>query len=640
MPWHDYFLWAGLFLLLFELFHFSNQRKLNDNRTILLYAMMICSIVICVSGIALTYFIGHRLSYTIPAVFINTLVYLSQLILPYLLLCMICCIYSTHLPTPVLIGLFPLITGVLFILSNPFTGLISHPESDGLLHVGKAYPVFVYGIMLWYIVDFLFIFLHYKILKLRQLISLCEVSVFLLLGMLIQNILHLQLFVGFASSLAVLALYVSLNNPCAYIDYVTRVFNRDYFLRWIAERFQKHRPTSVIVIHLTQLEHIHTVYALSTSSELLKKVIDTLWQTTPSHAVFRLRFDQYMLCTDTMEQQQFLLSELQKVFGTDFLIAGHKINCPATFYPVADIFTCNDADSLLSYIQFLTCQSDSGKQANSSSEDLYQTFSYEQEVERYLNIAVENDLFEVWYQPIYNIKESRFVAFEALSRLKHPELGWISPELFFRIAGNTDLIFQILPLQLRKICKFVNDNYEALKSINNIKINLSPAELTRPGYCDALVDIIREYHLPPSRFQFEVTETAATEYSKELSDYILHLQSIGIKLCLDDFGSGYANLNSILRLPFSVIKMDRSLLRNINSDNVARTFYQSMVRTLKDIGYQIVAEGIETQEEAALMALWDVDMIQGYFYAKPMPAQDILSFSGITKHKQEVISCK
>ena len=640
MPWHDYFLWAGLFLLLFEFFHFSNQRKLKDDRTILLYAMMICSIIICISGIALTYFIAHRLSYTIPAVFMSTLIYLSQLILPYLLLCMICCVCSTHLRTPVLIGLFPLITGALFILSNPVTGLISHSESDGLLHIGKAYPVFVYGIMIWYIIDFLFILLHYKILKLQQLVSLCEVSVFLLLGMLIQNILHLELFVGFAAALAILALYVSLNTPCAYMDYVTCVFNQDYFLRWMTERFQKHHPTSVIVIHFTQLEYIYTLYDLNTGRELLKRITDTLWQKTPSHAVFRFRFNQYILCTDTTEQQKFLLSELQKVFDTDFLIAGHKINCPAAFYPITNIFTCNDADSLLSYIQFLSRQSDSGKQSISSSEDLYQTFSYEQEVERYLNIAVKNDLFEVWYQPIYNIRESRFIAFEALSRLKHPELGWISPELFFRIAGNTDLIFQILPLQLRKICKFVSENYEALESIDNIKLNLSPAELTRPGYCDALVSIIREYHLPPSRFQFEVTETAATEYSDELSDCILRLQNIGINLCLDDFGSGYANLNSILRLPFSVIKMDRSLLRNIDSDNVARTFYQSMVRTLKDIGYQIVAEGVETQKEVTLMTLFNVDMIQGYFYAKPMPEQDILSFLDAQGHEQEVIPCK
>lgn len=640
MPWHDYFLWAGLFLLLFELFHFSYQRKLNDQRTILLYAMMICSMLICISGIALTYFISHRLSYTAPTIFMCTLVYLSQLILPYLLLCMICFICNTNLRTPVFIGLFPLIPGAVFILTNPLTGLISRPESDGLLHVGRCYPLFVYGIMLWYAVDFLFIFLHYKKLKLRQLAALCEVSVFLLLGMLVQNILHLQLFVGFASSLAMLALYISLNSPYAYIDHVTRVFNQDYFQRWITERFWHHRPTSVIVVNFTQLDHIHTVYDFHTGNTLLKEVIKTLWHKTPSHAVFRLKFNQYLLCTNTTYQQELLLAKLQETFDTDFSIDGHQINCPASFYPITDIFTCGDADSLLAYIHFLIRQPVSDNQILPTSEDLYQTFSYEQEVERYLDIAVENDLFEVWYQPIYDIKESRFIAFEALSRLKHPELGWISPELFFRIASNTDLIFQILPLQLKKICKFVKDNSAALQPINNIKINLTPAELTKPGYCDALVAIIQEHQLPVSRFQFEVTETAATQYSKKLSAYIVRLQNAGIKLCLDDFGSGYANLNSILRLPFSVIKMDRSLLRNISSDDVTRTFYQSMVHTLKDIGYQIVAEGIETEEEARLMALWNVDMIQGYFYAKPMPAQDILSFLTTQNHKQEVTSCK
>ena len=643
MPGNDYFLWAGLFLILFELFHFSYQRKLNDQRTFLLYAMMICSMLICISGIVLTYFIRHRLFYTAPAIFMSTLLYLSQLTLPYLLLCMICMIcsiYNTNLRTPVFIGLFLFILGAIFTLTNPLSGLIFHPESDGLLHIGRGYRFFVCGIMLWYAVDFLFIFLHYKKLNLRQLAALCEVSVFLLLGMLVQNILRLQLLVGFTSALAILALYISLNSPYAYIDHVTRVFNPDYFQRWITERFWYNRPTSIIIVNFTQLEHIRTVYDFHTGNTLLKEVTKMLWHKTPSHAVFRLKFNQYLLCTNTTYQQELLLADLQETFDTDFSIDGHKINCPASFYTITDIFTCNNADSLLAYIHFLIRQPVSDNQILPTSEALYQTFSYEQEVERYLNIAVENNLFEVWYQPIYNIKESCFVAFEALSRLKHPELGWISPELFFRIAGNTDLIFQILPLQLRKICKFVRENSEILKSIDNIKINLSPAELTRPGYCDALVAIIREFQLPTSRFQFEVTETTATKYSDELSDCILRLQSIGINLCLDDFGSGYANLNSILRLPFSVIKMDRSLLRNIDSDNAARTFYQNMVRTLKDTGYQIVAEGVETKEEATLMALWNVDMIQGYFYAKPMPGQDILCFLDAQNHEQEVIPCK
>ena len=97
-------------------------------------------------------------------------------------------------------------------------------------------------------------------------------------------------------------------------------------------------------------------------------------------------------------------------------------------------------------------------------------------------------------------------------------------------------------------------------------------------------------------------------------------------MCLDDFGSGYANLGSILRLPFSVVKLDRSLLLNIRKEQKSRDFYENMVHTLKKIGYTIVAEGVENKEEAAYMEQWGVDMIQGYYYASPQPPTELLLF--------------
>ena len=122
-----------------------------------------------------------------------------------------------------------------------------------------------------------------------------------------------------------------------------------------------------------------------------------------------------------------------------------------------------------------------------------------------------------------------------------------------------------------------------------------------------------------------MTETDATEYTKELKQCIQILKENGIRLCLDDFGSGYANLSNILRLPFSVIKMDRSLLQGICENENNAAFYRGMVDTLHDIGYQIVSEGVEMEQEASLLAEWKVDMIQGYYYAKPQPEEEVLA---------------
>lgn len=102
------------------------------------------------------------------------------------------------------------------------------------------------------------------------------------------------------------------------------------------------------------------------------------------------------------------------------------------------------------------------------------------------------------------------------------------------------------------------------------------------------------------------------------------LQTAGIGLCLDDFGSGYANLNTVMQLPFSVIKLDRSLLFHICTDKNAALFYQSIVSAFCRLGYRIVAEGVETQEEMELLRSWNVDMIQGYYFSRPLPPDDLL----------------
>ena len=197
-------------------------------------------------------------------------------------------------------------------------------------------------------------------------------------------------------------------------------------------------------------------------------------------------------------------------------------------------------------------------------------------------------------------------------------------DIFIRLAEKNHLITQITELQLRRVCRFLRENPALRASIANVKINLSPLDLIHSESGSHLIRILGEYGLPCSCFQFEITETVATEYSASLTRVAESLQAAGIGLCLDDFGSGYANLNTVMQLPFSVIKLDRSLLFHICTDKNAALFYQSIVSAFCRLGYRIVAEGVETQEEMELLRSWNVDMIQGYYFSRPLPPDDLL----------------
>lgn len=233
-------------------------------------------------------------------------------------------------------------------------------------------------------------------------------------------------------------------------------------------------------------------------------------------------------------------------------------------------------------------------------------------------------MFEVYYQPVYWIKEERYITLEALSRLKHQNMGMIPPDVFIGIAERQGLIAQIGLLQLRRVCRFIKENEHIMDSIRNVKFNLSPSELLKPGHSQVLIDIIKEFGLSPAYFQFEITETVATEYSESFCKAVEDFQNAGIGLCLDDFGSGYANLNAVLKLPFDVVKMDRSLLTGITCDEQAAIFYRSIVMVMQNMGYMIVAEGAETEEEVNLLRSWGVDMVQGYYFSRPLPEKELL----------------
>lgn len=626
MPFPEDYLWAGIALLILELVHFQSQRKLADQRTKLFLGMLGTSFLICIGGILLTDWLSREMAGIWQAQMAVHIVYVAQFSLPFLLFKMVCLTVHEWKNFFGKIGAVVWVAGSIIILANLCTRWISYPGEDGLLHVGAGYPFMVWGTMAIYLFDLGFIFWKRKQMKERQAAALAEAVILMILGILIQNVCRIFLVVGFAAAMMLAVLYLTMQNSYAYVDFVTHVLNGDYFQYWIDEKFRLKEDIFLLCLKLKNLEQIRMDYG--TDQEVSRAVAERLWNMTPGHAVFRVRYDKYVLLTKNKDEHRKLREDVKKIFETELVVDHCQIRCQAMIAEIEHVqnVCCEDSNELLNYIRFLFKQAEKNTdvQCITCSMEQQKKYLYERSVEQYIQTALDQKLFQVWYQLVYSIPEKRFVSMEALSRLHHPELGWISPELFIELAMKNDQIFELMPHQLDRICRFLSDNEKELAEIRNIKINLSPKELTRKGYCENLISIIRSYGLSPERFQFEVTETDATEYSKELEECIRILKNAGISLCLDDFGSGYANLSSILRLPFSIIKMDRSLLFGIETNQKAAAFYQSMVETMHHIGYQIVAEGVETRTEAELLESWNVDMIQGYYYAKPLPGQEIL----------------
>ena len=332
--------------------------------------------------------------------------------------------------------------------------------------------------------------------------------------------------------------------------------------------------------------------------------------------------------TGSLEEYEYYLTQLKRMFdGNSKLNVNNKIiTMPVIISGIMNAQKLGDSGLILEYAEYLEALSAKNGLTEVIQDD-YQTmngFLYNKRVEQYLHKAITEDLFEIYYQPVYSTRKKCFITLEALSRLQHPELGWIAPDVFIQIAGKNHMIEQITDLQFSRVCRFLGENRYLMRHLLNVKVNLSSLDLMRNDCSRHFIRIMDAYKIPHNWIQFEITETVATECNAGLRRVAEEFTDAGIGLCLDDFGSGYANLNTVMRLPFSVIKVDRSLLFDICRDEKRAIFYESVVETFHKMNYHIVSEGVETQEEMEQISSWGVEMIQGYYFSKPLPEKELL----------------
>ena len=248
--------------------------------------------------------------------------------------------------------------------------------------------------------------------------------------------------------------------------------------------------------------------------------------------------------------------------------------------------------------------------------------------------AMEEKQFKVFFQPKYNIKGEKPVlsSAEALVRWIHPELGMISPGLFIPLFEQNGLI-QILDMYVweesaRQLSEWKRD----LKKHLSVSVNVSRIDLYNPRIAEVLLDIKNRYKLDFNEFLLEITESAYSDDTDHLADVVRNLRSCGFMIEMDDFGAGYSSLTMLSVLPVDYLKLDMSFIRRIQENPVNRRMVELVIDMAKAIGTPVVAEGVETEEQYLILKDLGCDLIQGYYFSRPLPVSDfgkLLSEQGV-----------
>ena len=248
----------------------------------------------------------------------------------------------------------------------------------------------------------------------------------------------------------------------------------------------------------------------------------------------------------------------------------------------------------------------------------------EKELEYDAKTALENNEFLVYFQPKYDVDTEKIIGAEALVRWEHPVRGILSPGSFIPVFEYNGFIVDLDLYVLDKVCELISAWLKVGITPVCISVNLSRMHLYEQDMVAKLTEVVNRYNVPPEYIEFELTESAFYEETDRLLRIMSEIKEAGFRLSMDDFGSGYSSLNLLRRLPVDVLKLDKAFFDNGEEHDEARgkRIVMHVISMAKDLEMEVVAEGVETKDQKDFLQGAKCDMIQGYYFARPMPLKE------------------
>jgi EAL domain-containing protein (putative c-di-GMP-specific phosphodiesterase class I) len=311
------------------------------------------------------------------------------------------------------------------------------------------------------------------------------------------------------------------------------------------------------------------------------------------------------------------------------LIRGH-VKMGVCFEPRVCLIRCPEdlqkAEDVIS-LGHIFLQIDERKQTVFRASEIVhsRTFAMQAHIEQIFDRALKNHNIKMFYQPILDVQSGRFRSAEALARIIDPEYGLISPAVFIPAAETEGYIIPIGDAVLDQVFRFVSEHDLDALGLSCVEINLSVAQCMERSLPEKISALQKKYGVDPGKINLEITETAASYAQNVMMNNLEKLTQAGISFSLDDYGTGYSNIKSVASLPISIVKLDKTFVDEEDNPRMWIVL-KNTIKMLKDMDMSIVVEGVENAELAKKFADLNCEYIQGYYYSKPVPKSDFITF--------------
>ena len=424
-----------------------------------------------------------------------------------------------------------------------------------------------------------------------------------------------------------IVLYLFVQGPEVDIDKLTGQFSRRFFGTYLKDKFLLDKPFSLLVINLDDFKLINQSYGVSTGDVLLCQVGEFLENMNSMNIVFHHGADQFCVVIDKEQDAvNEIVERIYERFEHPWSQEKLEIMMSATMCVIhcpQDSDSAESLEEVIGYTMETAKNLSKGGIIHASDIDLEQSHM-SQKVERAVKAAIANDSIQVYYQPIYSADKQCYNSAEALARLHDEELGWIPPDVFITVAEKTGNILELGEIILHKVCRFIRENNLSQTNIEYIEINVSSLQLMQKGFAEQMLSIMKLYEVKSSQINIEITETAMLSSFSVVSDNLDRLIENDIAITLDDYGSGYANINYINKMPFKYIKLDRDIVQASFEEEKAHITLEHTVKMLNALDMLIVAEGVETDEMREALIQFGCHYLQGWYFSKAIPDKEFM----------------
>lgn len=419
----------------------------------------------------------------------------------------------------------------------------------------------------------------------------------------------------------------------AYTDYLTDLPNRIAFTDFLENILLTLREGELIAIldlDLDDFKTINDTLGHAYGDEILIDVTHRLKKAlTKDDYLARIGGDEFAIILQNRSSYELVVKtivQIQSAFDLPFTISTREYQMTIS---IGAVFAPKDGKTTQMLIKNVNSAMYTAK-ANGKSAYCFFDNSINQRLVHRLELqvdllkAIEEKQFLIYYQPLVRLADDKIIGFEALIRWQHPTYGILSPDHFIPFAEENGMIVKIGDFVLKKACEqlvsWAKEGFDYL----NIAVNFSARQFKDRNFIPQVKQTIKETHADPHQLEFEITESTALSNLDLTLNIINRLKKIGISFSLDDFGTGYSSLSYLRKLPVDDLKIDKSFLDSTSESSHEKEIVHTMIELAHILGIKVIAEGVEDESQKAFLKANLCDVVQGYYYSRPVPPEQAL----------------